>query len=45
MKILFGVNTVGGPRNIVLDVGPDPATAREMGIRCSLDKILWPLVS
>jgi len=24
MKIVFGVNTVGGPRNIVLDRGLDP---------------------
>jgi len=24
IKILFGVNTLGGPRNIMLDGGPDP---------------------
>jgi len=24
IKMLFGVNTPGGPRNIVLDGGPDP---------------------
>jgi len=28
IKILFGVNTLGGPRNIVLDRPPDPPTAR-----------------
>jgi len=31
IKILFGVNTPGGPRNIVLDEGLDPPTVR----RCS----------
>jgi len=29
IKMLFGVNTSGGPRNIVLDVGPDPPPHRE----------------
>jgi len=28
IKMLFGVNTPGGPRDIVLDVGPDPPTER-----------------
>jgi len=28
IKMLFGVNTPGGPWNIVLDVGPDPPTER-----------------
>jgi len=36
MKMLFGVNTLGGPRNIVLDGGPDPPTARGRVIRYSL---------
>jgi len=26
IKTLFGVNTPGGPWNIMLDVGPDPPT-------------------
>jgi len=34
--MLFGVNTLGGPRNIVLDGGFDPPTARGRGDRCSL---------
>jgi len=28
IEILLGVNTFGGPSNIVLDVCPDPPTAR-----------------
>jgi len=28
IEMLFGVNTPAGPRNIVLDVGPDLSTAR-----------------
>jgi len=28
IKMLFGVNTPGDPWNIVLDMGPDPHTAR-----------------
>jgi len=31
IKILFGVNTPGGPWNIVLDVGPDPPQRGEGG--------------
>jgi len=31
MKILFGVNILRGPRNIVLDRGADPLTARGRG--------------
>jgi len=30
-KMLFGVNTPMGPRNIVLDVGPDLQTERGRG--------------
>jgi len=29
IKMLFGVNTPGGPWNIVLDVGPDPTQRRK----------------
>jgi len=39
MKIMFGVNTLGGPRNIVLDGVFDPHTVRERRIRCSLRQI------
>jgi len=31
IKMLFDVNTPGGPWNIVLDVGPDPLTERKEG--------------
>jgi len=33
IKMLFGVNTPGGPRNIVLDVGPDVPTERWRGVQ------------
>jgi len=26
IEVLYGVETLGGPRNIVLDEGPDPPT-------------------
>jgi len=39
INILFGVNTLGGLRNIVLDRGTDPPTARERVIRCTLCQI------
>jgi len=29
IKVLFGVNTFGGPRNIVLNGGPDPSQRGE----------------
>jgi len=34
------------PRNIVLDYGPDPSTARGRGRRfnAAIAKLLWPLV-
>jgi len=35
IKMLFGMNTLGGPRNIVLDGALIPPQ-REEGIRCSL---------
>jgi len=31
IKMLFGVNTPGGPQNDVLDMSPDPPTDRERG--------------
>jgi len=31
IKMLFGVNTPGGPRNIVLDGGADPSTGERAG--------------
>jgi len=31
IKMLFGVNSSGGPWNIVLDVGPDPSQRGEGG--------------
>jgi len=40
--MLFGVNTPGGPRNIVLDGGPDAPTERGRG---SCKKIRYPLIS
>jgi len=48
IKNLFGVNTPGDPRNIVLNDSPDSPTARERGVRCSLRQItlascLWRL--
>jgi len=39
IKSLFGVNTVGGPRNIVLDGGPDPPTTRGKRSWCSFHQI------
>jgi len=32
IKMLFGVNTPRGPRNIMLDVGPDPTAGRKRGL-------------
>jgi len=42
IKMLFGVNTFEGPRNIVLDGGPDPP--QRGGFDAAFAKILWPLV-
>jgi len=39
IKILFG-----GPRNIVLDGGPDPPTPRGGGFDAAFAKLLWPFV-
>jgi len=39
INTLFGVNSFEGQWNIVLNGSPDPLTAREKGIRCSLRQI------
>jgi len=44
IKILFMVNTPGGPSNIVLDGGPDTTSARRGGFDAAFAKLLWPLV-
>jgi len=36
IKMLFGVNTPGGPWNIVLDVGPDPLQRKGEGDQFSM---------
>jgi len=41
-EVLFGMVTLGDPRHIVLDKGPDPLTAR--GFDAAFAKLLWPLV-
>jgi len=43
-KMLFGVNSPGGPWNITLDVGPDSLTVRGRGLDAAFTKLLWPLV-
>jgi len=40
IKILFRVNTFGGPKNIVLDGGPDPPTARGAGFDAAFARLL-----
>jgi len=44
IKMLFGVSTPGGPRNIVLDGGPDLLQRGEGGFDVDVAKLLWPLV-
>jgi len=44
IKMLFGVNTFGGPGNIVLDGGPDPPTTRGGGFNAAFAGLLWPFV-
>jgi len=44
IKILFRVDTLGGPRNIVLDGGLDPSTALGGGFDATFAKLLWSLV-
>jgi len=45
IDVLFGVNTVGGPRNIVLDGGPHAPTVREGGstFNAAFVNLLLPL--
>jgi len=44
INILFGVNTFGGPRSIVLHGGLNPCIARRGGFDAAFAKLLWPLV-
>jgi len=45
IEILFGVNTLGVPRNIVLDGGPDPSpTTRGREFDAAFVKFIWLLV-
>jgi len=46
IEVLFGVKTLGVPRNIVLDRGPDPPTGRGRGstFDAVFAKLLWPFV-
>jgi len=41
---MFGVST-WGPRNTVLDGGPDPPTAMGGEFDAAIAKLLWPLVT
>jgi len=43
IKVLFGVNTLRGQRNIALDGGPDPPQ-RGGVFNAAFAKLLWPLV-
>jgi len=46
-EIMFGVKTLGGPSNTMLDGGPiTPPTARggERAFDAAFAKLLWPLV-
>jgi len=40
IKMLFGVNTTGGPWNIVLEVGPDPPREGE-GASFTFHREMW----
>jgi len=44
IEVQFGVKTLGGPRNIVLNGGPDPPAATESALGAAFAKLLWPLV-
>jgi len=44
IKIPFGLNTLRGLRNIVLDGGPDPPRRWGGGFDATFAKLLWPLV-
>jgi len=45
IKILFGLNSFKGQRNIVLDGSFDPPTERRIGFDAAFAKLLWPLVT
>jgi len=36
IKVPLGVNTLGDPRNSVLERGPNPTTERRRGVQCSI---------
>jgi len=44
IKMLFGVNTLMGQWNIVLDRGPDPPQRCGGGFDAAFAKLLWRLV-
>jgi len=45
IKILFGVNTIGGhKKHIVLDGGPDTPPSEGERFDAAFAKLLWPLV-
>jgi len=45
IEVLFGLETLGDERNIVLDMGLDPSRRGEgMEFDAALAKLLWPLV-
>jgi len=44
VKMLFGVNALGGPKNVVLEEGLDPPQGGEGGFDAAFARLLWPLV-
>jgi len=44
ITILLALETLGGPRHIVLDRGTDPPHGEGRGIRCGLHQITLPIV-
>jgi len=45
IRILFGVSTLGSPRNIVLDGDPHPPRLAWGKLDAAFTKLLWPLVT
>jgi len=47
IEVLFAVKTLGGPRNVGLDGGPDPNSEGGRGstFNAAFAKLLWPLVT
>jgi len=45
IDVLFWAETPGDPRNIVIDGGPHPTTARGRGFNAAFAKLLWLFVS